>query len=114
MIPEEIGQAGCPNAKLVPDWSTEQVLPWACRAEKGITLRCLDTLDTLESGWEFLLGISAGNFYGFSRENAMPMGISANSAGNFYGFSRENAMTMGISAGKFLLEISMVLVGKMP
>ncbi|CAL1150052.1 unnamed protein product [Cladocopium goreaui] len=39
VIPEEIGQAGCPNAKLVPDWSTEQVLPWACRAEKGITLR---------------------------------------------------------------------------
>ena len=31
----------------------------------------------------------------------MTMGISANSAGNFYGFSRENAMTMGISAGKF-------------
>eukprot|EP00435_Cladocopium_sp_Y103_P042171 s615_g11.t1 len=42
VIPEEIGQAGCPNAKLVPDWSTEQVLPWAGRAEKGITVRSLE------------------------------------------------------------------------
>ena len=24
MLPDEIAAAGCPNAKLVPDWSTEQ------------------------------------------------------------------------------------------
>jgi len=39
VIPEEIGQSGCPNAKLVPDWTTEQVLPWACRSDKGISVR---------------------------------------------------------------------------
>lgn len=42
VIPDEIGQAGCPNAKLVPDWSTDQVLPWAGRSDKGITVRVLD------------------------------------------------------------------------
>jgi len=30
-FPEEVGNAGCPNFKLVPDWTTEQVLPWACK-----------------------------------------------------------------------------------
>jgi len=30
-FPEEVENAGCPNCKLLPDWSTEQVLPWACR-----------------------------------------------------------------------------------
>ncbi|CAE8647051.1 unnamed protein product, partial [Polarella glacialis] len=39
VIPEEILAAGCPNTKLVPDWSTEQVLPWACRPEKGIRVK---------------------------------------------------------------------------
>jgi len=29
MFPEEITSAGCPNYQLVPDWETEQVLPWA-------------------------------------------------------------------------------------
>lgn len=29
-FPEEVASAGFPNGKLVPDWSTEQVLPWAC------------------------------------------------------------------------------------
>ncbi|CAE7620478.1 Lgsn, partial [Symbiodinium pilosum] len=39
VLPDEIAAAGCPNAKLVPDWSTEQVLPWACRPSKGITVK---------------------------------------------------------------------------
>mmetsp|Transcript_41407 Transcript_41407/g.81844 ORF Transcript_41407/g.81844 Transcript_41407/m.81844 type:complete len:471 (+) Transcript_41407:58-1470(+) len=31
-FPKEIAAAGCPNAQLVPDWSTRQVLPWAASA----------------------------------------------------------------------------------
>eukprot|EP00401_Gymnodinium_catenatum_P030110 CAMPEP_0117546600 /NCGR_PEP_ID=MMETSP0784-20121206/46688_1 /TAXON_ID=39447 /ORGANISM="" /LENGTH=463 /DNA_ID=CAMNT_0005343471 /DNA_START=72 /DNA_END=1463 /DNA_ORIENTATION=+ len=34
-FPEEVGSAGCPNWKLVPEWSTEAVLPWACRTLHG-------------------------------------------------------------------------------
>lgn len=30
-FPDEVGGAGCPNSRLLPDWSTEQVLPWAAR-----------------------------------------------------------------------------------
>jgi len=33
-FPEEINDAGCPNYGLVPDWSTEQTLPWA--AQPGV------------------------------------------------------------------------------
>jgi len=29
MFPEEVAKAGFPNYQLVPDWETEQVLPWA-------------------------------------------------------------------------------------
>ncbi|CAE7239760.1 Lgsn [Symbiodinium sp. CCMP2456] len=39
LLPDEIAAAGCPNAKLVPDWSTEQVLPWACRPSKNIVVK---------------------------------------------------------------------------
>eukprot|EP00438_Fugacium_kawagutii_P015855 Skav209339 [mRNA] locus=scaffold241:239088:240545:- [translate_table: standard] len=42
VIPDEIAQSGCPNAKLAPDWSTDQVLPWAGRSDKGITVRAWD------------------------------------------------------------------------
>eukprot|EP00437_Effrenium_voratum_P029184 CAMPEP_0181415154 /NCGR_PEP_ID=MMETSP1110-20121109/9869_1 /TAXON_ID=174948 /ORGANISM="Symbiodinium sp., Strain CCMP421" /LENGTH=474 /DNA_ID=CAMNT_0023538045 /DNA_START=8 /DNA_END=1432 /DNA_ORIENTATION=+ len=31
IVPKEIAEGGCPNARLVPDWATEQLLPWACR-----------------------------------------------------------------------------------
>ena len=38
---QEIGAAGCPNARLAPDWSTEQILPWASRPETpGADLAC--------------------------------------------------------------------------
>ncbi|CAK9085085.1 unnamed protein product [Durusdinium trenchii] len=41
VIPKEIGAAGCPNARLAPDWSTEQILPWASRPETpGADLAC--------------------------------------------------------------------------
>eukprot|EP00437_Effrenium_voratum_P000665 CAMPEP_0181428130 /NCGR_PEP_ID=MMETSP1110-20121109/16523_1 /TAXON_ID=174948 /ORGANISM="Symbiodinium sp., Strain CCMP421" /LENGTH=496 /DNA_ID=CAMNT_0023551353 /DNA_START=29 /DNA_END=1519 /DNA_ORIENTATION=+ len=39
LLPDEIAAAGCPNARLVPDWSTEQVLPWACRPSKNIVVK---------------------------------------------------------------------------
>eukprot|EP00931_Biecheleriopsis_adriatica_P000571 TRINITY_DN10063_c0_g1_i1.p1 TRINITY_DN10063_c0_g1~~TRINITY_DN10063_c0_g1_i1.p1 ORF type:complete len:633 (+),score=131.72 TRINITY_DN10063_c0_g1_i1:128-2026(+) len=39
VVPEEIGSVGCPNSKLLPDWSTEQILPWASRPEKGIVVK---------------------------------------------------------------------------
>mmetsp|Transcript_86370 Transcript_86370/g.279669 ORF Transcript_86370/g.279669 Transcript_86370/m.279669 type:complete len:495 (-) Transcript_86370:15-1499(-) len=38
-FPDEVSVAGCPNGELLPDWSTEQVLPWACRPERGIQVR---------------------------------------------------------------------------
>eukprot|EP00403_Amphidinium_massartii_P028480 CAMPEP_0178390334 /NCGR_PEP_ID=MMETSP0689_2-20121128/10593_1 /TAXON_ID=160604 /ORGANISM="Amphidinium massartii, Strain CS-259" /LENGTH=794 /DNA_ID=CAMNT_0020010841 /DNA_START=57 /DNA_END=2438 /DNA_ORIENTATION=- len=31
-VPPEILKAGCPNAPLVPDWATAQVLPWAAQS----------------------------------------------------------------------------------
>eukprot|EP00971_Amphidinium_carterae_P059427 1175186-Amphidinium_carterae.1 len=31
-VPPEIGRAGCPNCALVPDWQTQQVLPWASQS----------------------------------------------------------------------------------
>jgi len=31
--------AGCQNTELIPDWSTEQILPWACRPERGILVK---------------------------------------------------------------------------
>lgn len=57
VIPEEIGQSGCPNAKLVPDWTTEQVLPWACRSDKGISVRNLAKLfhEVATDSWKPLL-----------------------------------------------------------
>jgi len=36
-IPKEVMDAGCPNSSLVPDWDTEQVLPWACR--RGVVVK---------------------------------------------------------------------------
>jgi len=37
VFPEEVASAGCPNIRMVPDWSTEQVLPWAARP--GVEVR---------------------------------------------------------------------------
>jgi len=39
VVPEEVLAAGCQNTELIPDWSTEQILPWACRPEKGIVVK---------------------------------------------------------------------------
>mmetsp|Transcript_36305 Transcript_36305/g.67531 ORF Transcript_36305/g.67531 Transcript_36305/m.67531 type:complete len:483 (-) Transcript_36305:177-1625(-) len=39
LLPDEIASSGCPNARLMPDWSTEQVLPWACRPSKNIVVK---------------------------------------------------------------------------
>eukprot|EP00931_Biecheleriopsis_adriatica_P065437 TRINITY_DN39964_c0_g1_i1.p1 TRINITY_DN39964_c0_g1~~TRINITY_DN39964_c0_g1_i1.p1 ORF type:complete len:482 (+),score=110.93 TRINITY_DN39964_c0_g1_i1:119-1447(+) len=36
-FPDEVGAAGCPNWELVPDWDTEQELPWACK--KGVVVK---------------------------------------------------------------------------
>mmetsp|Transcript_94554 Transcript_94554/g.282362 ORF Transcript_94554/g.282362 Transcript_94554/m.282362 type:complete len:471 (+) Transcript_94554:36-1448(+) len=38
-FPEEVKAAGCPNATLLPDWKTEQELPWACRPERNISVK---------------------------------------------------------------------------
>lgn len=38
-IPQEVASSGCPNSLLLPDWSSEQVLPWASRPELGIVVR---------------------------------------------------------------------------
>eukprot|EP00933_Yihiella_yeosuensis_P019481 TRINITY_DN15773_c0_g1_i1.p1 TRINITY_DN15773_c0_g1~~TRINITY_DN15773_c0_g1_i1.p1 ORF type:complete len:488 (+),score=108.74 TRINITY_DN15773_c0_g1_i1:77-1540(+) len=39
VVPEEVGSAGCPNSELLPDWTTLQVLPWACRPDRGIVVK---------------------------------------------------------------------------
>lgn len=38
-FPEEVASAGCLNWQLLPDWSTEQELPWACRPEQGVVVK---------------------------------------------------------------------------
>eukprot|EP00928_Gymnodinium_smaydae_P072033 TRINITY_DN5546_c0_g2_i1.p1 TRINITY_DN5546_c0_g2~~TRINITY_DN5546_c0_g2_i1.p1 ORF type:complete len:477 (-),score=88.73 TRINITY_DN5546_c0_g2_i1:220-1650(-) len=38
-LPDEVVAAGCGNTELLPDWKTEQVLPWACKPEKGIVVK---------------------------------------------------------------------------
>lgn len=41
-IPDEIGAAGCPNARLIPDWSTETILPYANVGEaRGVVRRVI-------------------------------------------------------------------------
>jgi glutamine synthetase len=39
VVPQEIASNGCPNSELIPDWSTEQVLPWACQTEKNVVVK---------------------------------------------------------------------------
>mmetsp|Transcript_158983 Transcript_158983/g.486536 ORF Transcript_158983/g.486536 Transcript_158983/m.486536 type:complete len:492 (-) Transcript_158983:792-2267(-) len=38
-FPSEVSAAGCPNSVLLPDWTTVQQLPWACRPERDIVVK---------------------------------------------------------------------------